>query len=102
MQPEYIIPVYEYLDNIGLQSDWTLDIPNSFGYIYHKPRMLWSNPEASENESNSDYEYPYDNNYYSLHSIEYIYEHYNDEVSNDEVNIFGTKRNKDKWLNEHI
>lgn len=102
IQPEYIIPVYEYLDNIGLQSDWTLDIPNSFGYIYHKPRMLWSNPEASEDESNSDYEYPYDNNYYSLHSIEYIYEHYNDEVSNDEVNIFGTKRNKDKWLNEHI
>lgn len=72
-QTGYIIPVYtaDQDDNnaIGLQSDWILADPKAFGYIYHKPRMLWSDPNYNNN-SNIISKNPY---YETLQSIEYIY-----------------------------
>lgn len=69
----YIIPVYVADQNdsnaIGLQSDWILSDPKAFGYIYHKPRMLWSNSNYNNN-SNITSKNPY---YETLQSIEYIY-----------------------------
>ena len=49
---------------IGLQSDWTLDDDNAFGYIYKKPHMLWKDDERTNhtaNYVNSDIEWLYDN-----------------------------------------
>ena len=49
---------------IGLQSDWTLDDDNAFGYIYKKPHMLWKDDERTghtANYVNSDIEWLYDN-----------------------------------------
>ena len=75
-QTGYIIPVYtvDQDDNnaIGLQSDWILKDPEAFGYIYHKPRMLWSDTEYSDNQLSIE-TVPEDNYYETVRSIEYIY-----------------------------
>lgn len=76
----------------GLQTDWTLDNKNSFGYIYHKPRILWTNSNVNSEKSGDDI------NYYAKHTIDYIYDHYTDTL----VNLFGTPRNDPAWLNVRI
>lgn len=74
----------------GLQSDWTLDDTSAFGYIYHKPRILWSN-SSNEAATSSD------TNYLAAHTIEYIYDNYT--VAN--TTLFGPARNNAPWLNAH-
>ena len=64
----FIIPVYR---SRGLQSDWTLDMSSSFGYIYHKPKLLWKEEENIETDKEEVRE-----DYVSL-SIEDIYDGYN-------------------------
>lgn len=87
----YIIPVYAYDDSeyLGLQSDWTLDDTSSFGYIYHKPRILWSNATTPTATSS-------DTNYMAARTIEYIYDNYKSETT---IQLFGPTRNNEDWLN---
>ena len=80
--------------NPGLQSDWTLDDYNAFGYIYHKPRLLWSNPNLANNtettKTNSGNASSFaETDYYTMHSIEYIYDNYT--AAN--TSLFGINRN---------
>ena len=82
---EYNIPVKK---GIGLQSDWTLDNTSAFGYIYHKPRVLWSN-STNNNATTAD------TNYLTAHTIEYIYDHYTEANST----LFGPNRDQASWLN---
>ena len=86
---------------IGLQSDWTLDENSAFGYIYHKPRILWSNPNLTNNSETiktNTGESP-ETNYYAMHSIEYIYDNYKDNTLEQ---LFGMARNTSDWLNNSI
>ena len=97
----YVIPVYAYdgedgYNSYGLQSDWTLDNTDAFGYIYHKPRILWSNPDYisqdDELEENKGIETgKEDTKSYALHSIEYIFDHCMDEIDNSEIEVGETK-----------
>lgn len=95
-QTGYIIPVYtaDQDDNnaIGLQSDWILKDPKAFGYIYHKPRMLWSDPEYSDNQLSIE-TVPEDNYYETIRSIEYIYHTIKLENMTDKTLLFGEPRN---------
>ena len=81
---------------IGLQSDWTMDDMDAFGYIYHKPRVLWT---GGYNSSNNTWTNPNgtsaDTHYMAAHTIEYIYDHYTTDVAT----LFGTARNNATWLN---
>lgn len=61
----YPMPVYR---KRGLQSDWNLDNGTSFGYIYNKPKILWSNDNAHTNNLNE---------IYTNNSIETIYDNIN-------------------------
>ena len=72
----------------GLQTDWTLDNKDSFGYIYHKPRVLWSNSSSPDSTTT-------DTNYLAAHTIEYIYDHY----TSANTTLFGPNRNQASWLN---
>lgn len=75
----------------GLQSDWTLDDINAFGYIYHKPRILWSNPNLVDNNETvkTDSGSTPETDYYAMHSIEYIYDNYAASLTD----LFGFDRN---------
>ncbi len=92
----YIIPVYANDQNdsnaIGLQSDWILNDPKAFGYIYHKPRMLWSDPEYSDDQLSVETT-PEDNYYETIRSIEYIYHTIKLENTIDKTLLFGEARN---------
>ena len=100
---EYNIPVKK---GIGIQADWTLDKPDAFGYIYHKPRILWSWDEVEfvppEEESETTvFPLKEDTDYYAKNSIEFIYDHYNDdELTN--IDLFGPNRQTDSWLTARI
>lgn len=80
----------DFQNHGGLQSDWTLDDTSAFGYIYHKPRVLWSNSSNTSATSS-------DTNYLAAHTIEYIYDNYT--AAN--TTLFGPARNNATWLNAH-
>lgn len=66
-------PYLVYQQNIGLQSDWLLDDINGFGYIYHKPRMLWSDPSYNDSQDYAT-QLPEDDYIKTKCSIEKIYD----------------------------
>ena len=80
-EPGYIIPVYEYIENIGLQSDWTLDDIN--------PDYISQDNESEENKGTENGETDTDS--YALHSIEYIFDHCMDETATTKT-LFGPSR----------
>lgn len=92
----FIIPVRKDR-GIGLQSDWTLDDNKAFGYIYHKPRVLWSKEGLEESEDEPALEDQTD--YYAKYSIEYIYDNYKEKTLEE---LFGAARNTPEWLNNSI
>ena len=44
----YPIPIFR---ERGLQSDWTLSDPSSFGYVYNKPPCLWANEDYYQSDN---------------------------------------------------